>query len=190
MEVAGEITGLLKELSDEASDPQATLDRLMPLIYGELKDLARSNRYRWSSRYGHGTTSLVHEAYVKLARHEGALPSGRRRFFALASRAMRSVLVDNARWHSRSKRGGSAQPVSTADVQLVSAERADELLALDEALSNLESSRPDLASVVEHRVFGGLTIPETAEALGLSAATIKRRWRLARSWLYRDLRGS
>ena len=187
MTTAGEITGLLNELSDAGVGSKETLDRLLPLIYGELKVLARSNRYRWNPRQGHGTTSLVHEAYVKLFRHSGGMPENRRQFFALASRVMRSVLVDNARWHSRKKRGGSMGPVSATDLELISTERAAELLALDEALTRLAATRPELAAVVECRVFGGLTIPETADALGVSEATIKRRWGVARSWLYKEL---
>ena len=160
----------------------------MPLVYGELKTLARSNRYRWTSRPELGTTSLVHEAYAKLARHAGSRPRVRSQFYALASRIMRSVLVDNARWQSRKKRGGGAVMVPASEVQLVSADRSEELLALDDALDRLEAERPKLARVVECRVFGGLTVSETADAMGVSPATVKRRWSLARILLYGELR--
>lgn len=160
----------------------------MPLVYAELKTLARSNRYRWSVRPGHDTTSLVHEAYVKLAEHGGEPPGGRGKFFALASRTMRSILVDNARWYARQKRGGDAVAVPASEVQLVSASRSEEVLALDAALARLGDRRPELAQVVECRIFGGLTVAETAAATEVSAATVKRRWRLARTLLYRELR--
>lgn len=188
MNGTGEITELLEQLAAPEADPAEVMDRLMPLVYGELKTLARSNRYRWSSRPGHDTTSLVHEAYVKLARHGGDQPGCRGQFFALASRAIRSILVDNARWHMRQKRGGEAVVVPASEVQLVSARRSDELLALDEALGRLEAERPELAQVVECRIFGGLTIAETADATGVSTATVKRRWSLARAHLYGELR--
>lgn len=188
MNATGEITELLQQLAAPEEDSAEVLDRLMPLVYGELKALARSNRYRWGSRPAHATTSLVHEAYVKLARHAGDRPGGRAHFFALASRIMRSLLVDNARWHTRQKRGGEAEAVPASEVELVSAHRAEEVLALDEALARLEDRRPELARVVECRIFGGLTVSETADATGVSGATVKRRWSLARTLLYRDLR--
>ncbi len=101
---------------------------------------------------------------------------------------MRSILIDNARWHSRQKRGGGRKPAALEDSMLVSAERSEELLALDEALSSLEEREPRLARIVECRCFGGLTVDETAEALDVSSATVKRGWSLARTWLYRALR--
>ncbi|HUG75830.1 MAG TPA: ECF-type sigma factor [Acidimicrobiia bacterium] len=187
MDATGEITRLLDRMGEPGAESAEVLDELMPLVYGELKTLAHNNRYRWHGRLSSGTTSLVHEAYARLARGEGAECDTRSQFFALASRVMRSILIDNARWHSRQKRGGAAVPVSTSEVQMVSAERSEELLALDEALGRLETDRPDLARVVECRVFGGLTIPEASDALGVSPATIKRRWSLATAWLYRQL---
>ncbi|MEZ5332200.1 MAG: ECF-type sigma factor [Thermoanaerobaculia bacterium] len=186
---AGEITRLLRELAEEGRQGSAsTLDRLMPLVYGELKLLARSKRGRRRSAVDPGTTSLVHEAYARLARADGIRFENRRQFFCIASKAMRSILVDNARWHQRLKRGGTDSPVPLDEETLVSAGRGEELLALDEALTRLESERPTLGSVVECRCFGGLTVEETAEALEISAATVKRRWTLARAWLHRELR--
>jgi RNA polymerase sigma factor (TIGR02999 family) len=183
----GEITRLLSRLETSGEDSSAVLDELMPLVYGELKGLARSNRFRWDGRPAPGTTSLVHEAYTKLVRQESARLASRGQFFSVASRVMRSILIDNARFHGRQKRGGGVPEVSTEEAILVSAERSDELIALDEALQRLQSGQPELAQVVECRVFGGLTIDETAEALAVSPATIKRRWALATSWLYREL---
>lgn len=159
----------------------------MPLVYSELKVLARSNRYRWEGRFNPGTTSLVHEAYLKLARGRGNGYKNRAQFFSIASKAMRSILIDNARWHLRQKRGGGAREVPFDKVELVSASRSEELLALDDALDGLEEGRPELAEVVECRIFGGLTIEDTAEALDLSAATVKRRWTFAKTWLFREL---
>ncbi|MEN8162990.1 MAG: ECF-type sigma factor [Acidobacteriota bacterium] len=189
MSDVGEITRLLERLEGERGKARTTvLEELMPLVYAELKALARSNRYRWSGVESLGTTSLVHEAYLKLADRTKAGFANRRQFYALASKAMRSILIDNARWQSRQKRGGDRRPVILEESLLVSAERSEELLALDEALEQLEDREARLARIVECRCFGGLTVDETAEALGLSSATIKRGWRLALTWLYRELR--
>jgi len=187
----GEITRLLGRLDDERGEARAAvLSELMPLVYSELKMLARSNRYRWSGVEAPGTTSLVHEAYLKLAHQTRVDFANRRQFYALASKAMRSILIDNARWHSRQKRGGDRSRTDFKETMLVSAERSEELLALDEALSELENREPRLARIVECRCFGGLTVDETAEALEVSTATVKRGWSLARSWLYRALRSA
>lgn len=185
----GEITRLLERLDTETNDGrEAVLEELMPLVYTELKVLARANRYRWNGVESLGTTSLVHEAYLKLADQARSDFANRRQFYALASKAMRSILIDNARWHSRQKRGGGRKAASLEDAILVSAERSEELLSLDEALSQLEDREPRLARIVECRCFGGLTVDETAEALELSSATVKRGWSLARTWLYRALK--
>lgn len=187
----GEITRLLERLDSRAGDGrEAVLSELMPLVYGELKLLARANRYRWRGVESLGTTSLVHEAYLKLADQDRSDFSNRRQFYALASKAMRSILIDNARWHSRQKRGGGRRPAVLEESMLVSAERSEELLALDEALSRLEEHEPRLARIVECRCFGGLTVDETADALDVSSATVKRGWSLARMWLYRALKSA
>lgn len=158
------------------------------MVYGELKALARSNRYRWSGVESLGTTSLVHEAYLKLSGQTRGNFANRRQFYALASKAMRSIVIDNARWHRRQKRGSGQTSMALEEDMLVSAERSEELLALEEALGLLEQREPRLARIVECRCFGGLTVEETAEALEVSTATIKRGWSLARTWLYRTLR--
>lgn len=189
MSDVGEITRLLEQLDSEPGEErEAVLSELMPLVYGELKVLARSNRYRWNGVESLGTTSLVHEAYLKLADQDRSEFSNRRQFYALASKAMRSILIDNARWHSRQKRGGGQRPAVLEESMLVSAERSEDLLALDEALNQLEGHQPRLARIVECRCFGGLTVDETAEALDVSTATVKRGWSLARAWLYRMLK--
>ncbi|HSL17304.1 MAG TPA: ECF-type sigma factor [Methylomirabilota bacterium] len=189
--VPGDITQLLERLDGEQGDSRtAALEQLMPLVYSELKVLARANRVRWRGVETPGTTSLVHEAYLRLAGQAGLGHAGRRQFYALASRAMRSILIDNARWNGRAKRGGGRARASLEDSMLVSAERSEELLALDEALTRLEVQEPRLARIVECRCFGGLTVEETAEALELSSATVKRGWSLARTWLYRALKSA
>ena len=188
MNSPGDITQLIDRLGNQnAPDRRAVLDQLLPLLYGELKELARSNRYRWQGRGGHGTTSLVHEAYTRLASHAEGRFQNRRQFYALASRTMRTILIDNVKHRSRLKRGGDRVEVDL-DWDLVgSPDRSAELLALDEALDQLGQKEPELAKIVECRCFGGLTIEQTAEALDVSPATIKRKWALARAWLYRRL---
>jgi len=188
MSSAGEITRLLAQLEErDDAGRSAVLEQLMPLIYGELKALARANRYRWSDDRAPGTTSLVHEAYLKLQDQSHVEFVNRRHFYAIASKVMRSVLIDNARWLGRQKRGGGAAPAVLEEPMLVSAGRSEELLALDEALERLDRRQPRLARIVECRCFGGLSVDETAEALEVSPATVKRGWSLARSWLFREL---
>jgi RNA polymerase sigma factor (TIGR02999 family) len=187
----GEITRLLVRLDRERGDGQReVLEQLMPLVYRELKALARASRFRWSGDQAPGTTSLVHEAYLKLARQAGSGFANRRHFYSVASKAMRSILVDNARWLGRRKRGRGGVPAPLEESMLVSADRSEELLALDEALSRLDEREPRLVRIVECRCFGGLTVDETAEALEVSPATVKRGWSLARAWLYRELQSA
>ena len=191
MSEIGEITQLLEQLARERGEArQAVLEELMPLVYAELKILARANRFRWNASDGLGTTSLVHEAYLKLSADRAVGHTNRRQFYALASTAMRNILIDNARWHRRQKRGGGVSALPLEDSHLVSAERSDELLALGQALDRLEDEEPRLVRIVECRCFGGLTVEETAEALEISTATVKRGWSLARAWLYRELQAA
>jgi RNA polymerase sigma factor (TIGR02999 family) len=185
--MGGEVTELLRELRE---GDRLALDRIMPLVYEELLRLARVHRARLGDGRAPGTVSIVHEAYVRLADQERIDSASRAQFFALASRVMRSVLVDNARWHNRKKRGGGVEPVPLSEELLVSESRADDLLAIDEALTRLENTDERLGRIVECRFFGGLTVDETAEALGVSSASVKRGWNLARSWLYRELEPS
>lgn len=191
MDDIGEITRLLVQLDrEQGAGQRAVLERLMPLVYRELKALARANRFRWSGDQAPGTTSLVHEAYLKLARQAGSGFANRRHFYAVAAKAMRSILIDNARWQGRQKRGGGEAPAPLVESMLVSAERPEELLALDEALTRLDEREPRLVRIVECRCFGGLTVDETAEVLEVSPATVKRGWSLARAWLYRELQAA
>jgi len=179
-----DITALLNEF---AGGDRSAMQRILPLVYGELRDLARHQRYRWNSRAAPGTTSLVHEAYLRLVDQTQVEWESRRKFYYIASRAMRSILVDNARMSRRQKRGGGQRPVSLDHVVLFSEDRGAELLALDAALERLSETEKRWGQIVECRFFGGLTVSETAEALDVSPATVKRGWNLARAWLYREL---
>jgi RNA polymerase sigma factor (TIGR02999 family) len=160
----------------------AMLDALFPLVYAELRRLARAARAR-----GAGetlcTTALVHEAYLKLAPSAGAGWEGRAHFFGAAARAMRQLLVDAARRHGRAKRGGGVREVTLGDDAAAAPARGDELLALDEALDRLAALDARQARVVELRFFAGLTSQEAAEVLGVSVPTVERDWRAARAWL-------
>lgn len=182
--MAQDVTALLLELGRGDS---TALDRLLPIVYDELRRLAKGHRYSWRDP-ALGTVSLVHEAYLKLVNQSHVDWQSRGQFFCLASRAMRTILVDNARHHRRLKRGGNLRVVPIEEAELVSASRSDELLALDEALERLRRSDARSADVVDCRVFGGLTVEETAESLGISPATVKRSWTVARTWLYNELR--
>ena len=164
-------------------------DRLMPIVYEELKGLARY--YLSGERPGHtlSPTALVHEAYIRLARETPDL-QGKTHFFALAATAMRRVLIDHARARSRKKRGGGNMTLSLEEGLTVS-EQTDfeEFLMLDRALDRLETGHPEKARVVELRFFGGLTAEETSEVMGLSERTVYRYWEYAQAWLYREMTG-
>jgi RNA polymerase sigma factor (TIGR02999 family) len=185
-----EIADALAALRDGVPD---AMQRLMPRVYRELRGIA--HRQLASERDGHtlSTTAVVHEAYMRLASQREAAWGERAQFFALAARVMRRVLTDYARRHRATRRGGPGgqrMAVEDADAAgvLVAAERADELLALDEALERLALVHPQLARVVECRVYGGLSATETADALGSSLRTVEREWALAKGWLYKELR--
>jgi RNA polymerase sigma factor (TIGR02999 family) len=131
------------------------------------------------------TTALVHEAYLKLIDQNSVSWQNRAHFFAIAAQAMRRILIDNARKRSAAKRDGEKIPLD--DVAVISTDKAHHLIALDEALQRLEEIDPQQSRIVELRYFGGLTIEETAEAMSLSPATVKREWAMARAWLYQQL---
>ena len=181
-----EVTELLLAWSE---GDRAALDRLTPLVYDELRKLARS--YMRSERAGHTlqTTALVHEVYLRLI-DAGRVPTeSRASFFAVAARLMRQILVDFARARGYQKRGGGAHQVSLDDAMIIGQPQDEDLIALDEALGELTRIDERKSRVVELRFFGGLTEAETAEALKVSPETVRRDWRLAKSWLQLRLSG-
>ena len=177
-----EVTVLLKEI---ASGRREVFDQLLPLVYDQLKVLAHGRLRREYGPSTLATTGLVHEAYLKLVRnpHEVNWQS-RSHFFAVASRAMRQVLIGRAIARKAGKRGGAAEHVSLDEQLHMSEQRADELIALGEALETLQEENPRIAQVVDLRYFGGFNISECAEILGVSDATVNRDWRVARAWLF------
>lgn len=180
----------LSTLFGRAHDGDAeALDRLLALLYDELIALARRQRGRRGAAETINTTALVHEAYERLAGNERLQISDRVHFFRIAGRAMRGVLVDYARAQRTQKRGGRARPLplDLAGPLADGAPRIDEALAVDDALRQLEAFDARQARIVECRYYAGLTIEETAEALGISAATVKRDWLTARAWLHQAL---
>ena len=162
-------------------------ESLFPLVYDELCRIAHRQMRR--ERLGHtlDTTALVHEAYFKLVDQTHADWTDRSHFFSVASNAMRQILVDYARRYRTDKRGGAPQRVSLTDAMLVAEERADTLLAVDDALKELARIDERLSRVVECRFFAGLTEEETAEVLGVTARTVRRDWTKAKGWLHRTL---
>lgn len=179
-----EVTQLLRAWSD---GDRSALDQLMPLVYGELRRLAQQHLRRERAGQTLQTTALIHEAYLRLTDANQVRLESRRHFFGAASRLMRQVLTDLARERKSHKRGGAAMQVSLDEAMIVSRQRDEGLLALDEALTALSEFDERKCQVVELRFFGGLSVEETAAALGISVETVHRDWRLARSWLARRL---
>lgn len=179
------ITQALARLrSGEAS----ALDDLFPLIYDELKGVARAQLAGEQTGHTLGPTALVHEAYMNLARRTRLRPEDRTHFLNVAAQTMRRVLIDHARARRRLKRGAGGTPVLLEEVHAVMTdEAADELVALDDALDRLAQANPRAAEVVERRFFAGLTLEETAEVLGMSTKTVQRDWLVARAWLRKEI---
>jgi RNA polymerase sigma factor (TIGR02999 family) len=163
---------------------EGALEVLLPLVYDRLQRIAHNHMRREHRGHTLETAGLVHEAYLKLVEQERVSWRNRSQFFALASRLMRRILVDHARERRAQKRGGEAVRVPLEDVSPSVAERAPDLLAVDEALEELARSDGEAARMVEMRYFGGLTNDEIAEVMGVSSATVSRRWRLIRAWLF------
>jgi RNA polymerase sigma factor (TIGR02999 family) len=165
------------------------LEDLVPVVYAELRRIAA--RYFRHERPGHTlqATGLVHEAYLKLIDQERVRWQNRAQFFGVAAQMMRRILVDHARTSNAAKRGGGLRPVTLIDVAGPPSTGGIDVIALDDALTRLTNLYPDQGRLVELRFFGGLTIEETGEALGISPATVKRQWMVARAWLLRDLEG-
>ena len=162
------------------------IDSLLPVIYDDLKRLARIQRSRVYSKKKLGTRSIVHQAYLNIVKSKASIENKNQLLF-LTSNAMRNIIIDNARVWQAKKRGGHQQDISLDQISLVSAQRSNEIIALDEALTELKSENERLVDVVTCRFFGGLTQEETSEALGLSIATIKRDWTLAKAILFQRL---
>ena len=181
---SNEVTELLVEWSN---GNQAALDKLMPLVYEELHRLA--HRYMGHERRGHTlqTSGLVNEAYLRLIDQTRVQWQSRAHFFGIAAQMMRRILVDYARSRTNAKHGGGAPRVSFDDVQAFSPERPADVVALDEALKGLAALDQRKSQIVELRFFGGLSIEETAEVLGVSPGTVMRDWTLAKAWLRRAI---
>jgi RNA polymerase sigma-70 factor (ECF subfamily) len=181
-----EITQLLLAWSD---GDQAALEKLTPLVYAELHRLAKG--YMLGERPGHTlqTTALINEAYLRLIDWKNVRWQSRAHFFGVAAQVMRRILVDFARARRYTKRGGGAQQVSLDEAVTIYEDRSAEFIALDEALESLAEIDPRKSQIVELRFFGGLSAKETAEVLKVSQRTVEREWNVARTWLYRELRG-
>src|SRR6266850_604170 len=175
---------------DWSKGDQEALNKLMPLVYDELHRLA--SRYLRHERPGHTlqTTALVHEAYLKLVDQKNANLQNRVQFFAVAAQVMRHILVDYARSRRAFKRGGDYCRLSLDEAMISSKETDVDLLTLNEVLNSLAAIDPQQSRVVELRVFGGLTVEETAEALGVSPRTVKREWSMAKAWLHKQIRNT
>jgi len=184
MPAPGDVTQMLVALSN--GRPEA-LDELMPLVYDELRQLA--DRYLRRERPDHTlqATALVHEAYLRLIDQKEARWQDRAHFIGIAAYLMRQILVGYAVHHGAAKRGGSDYKLALEEALDIAQEQAVDILALDDALKGLSELDPQRGRLVELRFFGGLTVEETAEVLGLSPRTVKREWRSAKAWLYREL---
>jgi RNA polymerase sigma factor (TIGR02999 family) len=185
-----DVTRILHEWKDGSRE---ALDRLIPIVYEELRTIASRQLAREWRHDRLQTTTVVNEAYVKLFAQRQVDWQNRGHFFAIAAQLMRRILVDHARRELREKHGGGAIHVELSDALSAAAAPSLDVLdavALDAALQKLEALDPDQGRIVELRFFGGLTVEETAAALGISPATVKREWAVAKGWLYRELTGS
>jgi RNA polymerase sigma-70 factor (ECF subfamily) len=180
-----EITQMLIELTDGNTE---VVNRILPHIYDELRRLAGSYLRRERSDHTLQPTALVHEAYMKLIDQKRVQWQNRAHFFGIAAQVMRRILLDHARKHTADKRGGDAEKLPLEEeVLIVSHDKSAELIALDDALEALAAIDSQKAKIVELRYFGGLSIEETAEVIGVSVPTINRQWRMAKAWLYGQL---
>lgn len=186
-QVAGDVTVLLKAWRE---GDEGAFDRLLPLIYEDLRRLARGQLRRQSSGWTLSATGLVHEAYLRLLRSKQISLNDRGHFLAVAARAMRQVVIEQARRHSAKKRDAGGPPATLDEAVLAVESQAEWLLDLNQALERLGQRRRRMAQVVECRYFAGLSVEDTATALETSARTVKREWTFARSWLLRELSGA
>jgi RNA polymerase sigma factor (TIGR02999 family) len=179
-----DVTGLLQAAND--GDKKA-LEELVPLVYEELRWLARRQLRKEFGPRTLSTTALVHEAYLKLVNAPQLPAQNRRHFYAAAAQAMRHIMISEARRRGAVKRGDGVAPLTLESQNVSVDEVSEELLLLDRALDRLEAVDERLARIVEYRFFAGLTIEETAEAIDVSPRTVKRDWRLAKAWLFREM---
>jgi RNA polymerase sigma-70 factor, ECF subfamily len=182
---SADVTALLAELAK--GKPEAG-PKLIPLVYDELRRMADGYMRRERSNHTLQATALVHEAYLKLVDQHSVNWQNRAHFFGIAAQVMRRVLVDHARGHIREKRGGGREAVPLDEAWVFSPERSEEFLELDSALERLAAIDSRQAKIVELRFFGGLTVAETAEILGISPKTVKRDWTVAKAWLHGELK--
>ncbi len=180
--------GVTELLVDCTNGDHEALDKLIPLVYEELRKLASSYLRRERSNHTLQTTALVHEAYLRLVDQKNSNWQNRAQFFGVAAQMMRRILVDHARSHRASKRGGSYRRISLSEGAILSNDRDTDLTELDEVLKRLATIDPQQSRVVELRIFGGLTVEETAEVMGISSRTVKREWSMARAWLHQQIK--
>ena len=179
-----EITQLLMSWSQ---GDKAALDQLVPLVYPELRRLAKRHMNRENPGHTLQTSALINEAYLKLVDQQNVEWQNRAHFFAVAAQVMRHILVDHARTRNYAKRGGGAPRVVLDEAIALTAQRAAELVALDEALKDLATLDGRRSQIVELRFFGGLSLEETAEAMNISPSTVQREWRAAKAWLHHTM---
>jgi RNA polymerase sigma-70 factor, ECF subfamily len=180
-----DVTALLGQLS-KGNDAAAS--KLISLVYDELRRLAGGFMRRERIDHTLQPTALVHEAYLRLIEQRTIDWQGRAHFFGIAAQMMRRILIDHARGHLRDKRGGGIIPVPLDEALVFSPEQSSELIKLDESLERLAKFDPRQSRIVELRFFGGLTVEQTADMLGISAKTVKREWSMAKAWLYGDMK--
>lgn len=180
-----DVTALLTQLVEGKEDAAS---KLIPMVYDELRRLARGYMRRERGDHTLQATALVHEAYLKLVQQRSVDWQSRAHFFGIAAQVMRRILIDHARGHLRDKRGAGQQVVPLDEAVVFSPERSAEMLKVDESLRRLSKLDPRQARVVELRFFGGLTVEETADVLKISPKTVKREWSVAKAWLHGDMR--
>lgn len=181
-----EITEMLAAWKD---GDKAALEDILPLVTRELRQLARTHMRKEAINHTLQTTALINEAYLKLIEQKNVQWQSRSHFFAIASKVMRRILLDHAKTRLRDKRGGGAIHVELEDASNISIEKSTELIALDEVLNRLAEVDPLKSQIVEMRHFGGMSVEETAEALGIAPITVMRHWNLAKAWLRREMVG-
>ena len=181
-------TQITELLAAWSGGDNASLERLLPLVEAELRRIAHRYMRRENADHTLQTTALVNEAYLQLVKQNDVAWQNRTHFFALSARIMRRILLNYARDQRAQKRGGAAVHVNLDDVSIISPEKSDELIALDLALDRLKKFDELKSRIVELRYFGGLTIEETAEVLGIATTTVSLHWRMARAWLQKELR--